>query len=149
MYDNKLIRVENNVNAWNQFLTSDDMPATNPPWGYISKVNLNSGKLEWKKSIGKKIINGEWIETGSSIFGGVALNKAGILFVTGTSDNFVYAIDSNSGEELWNYKMKASGSAPPILYEINGKQYLSIISTGGAYHEYNEKDSTIYTFGIR
>lgn len=147
--DNKLIRVENNVNSWTQFLTSDDMPASNPPWGYISKVNLSSGKLEWKKSIGKKIINGKWIETGSSIFGGVALNKAGILFITGTSDNFVYAIDSNSGEELWNYKMKASGSAPPILYEINGKQYLSIISTGGAYHDYNEKDSTIYTFGIR
>ena len=149
LYDNKLIRVESNVNSWSQFLTSDDMPASNPPWGYISKINLSSGKLEWKKSIGKKFINSEWIETGSSIFGGVALNKADILFVTGTSDNFVYAIDSISGEELWNYKMKASGSAPPILYEINGKQYLSIISTGGAYHDYKEKDSTIYTFGIR
>ena len=125
------------------------MPASNPPWGYISKINLSTGKLEWNKSIGKKLINNKWIENGSPIFGGVALNKGGILFVTGTSDNFVYAIDSASGENLWSYKMEASGSAPPILYEINGRQYLSIISTGGSYHDYKEKGSTLYTFGIK
>jgi len=148
LYDNKLIRVENNMDSWTQFLTNDDMPASNPPWGYISKINLSTGKLEWKKSIGKKLINNKWIETGSSIFGGVAVNKSGILFITGTSDNFVYAIDTDTGKHLWSYKMEASGSAPPILYEINGKQYLSIISTGGAYHDYKEKGSTIYTFGV-
>ena len=69
-------------------------------------------------------------------------------FVTGTSDNFVYGIDAVSGKELWSYKMEASGSAPPILYEVDGRQYLSIISTGGAYNDYKEKGSTIYTFGI-
>ena len=148
LYENKLIRVENNVYSWTQFLTNDDLPASNPPWGYIAKINLISGNLEWTKPIGKNLINNEWVETGSTIFGGVALNKSGILFVTGTSDNFVYGIDSDSGKELWNYKMEASGSAPPTLYEINGRQYLSIISTGGSYHNYKEKGSTIYTFGI-
>ena len=145
LYENKLIRVENNMDSWSQFLTEDGLPASNPPWGYIAKINLISGKLEWKKSIGKKLINDKWVETGSTIFGGVALNKSGILFVTGTSDNFIYGIDAGSSEELWSYQMEASGSAPPILYEINGKQYLSIISTGGGYHDYKEKGSTIYT----
>ena len=149
LYENKLIRVENNVYSWTQFLTDDDLPASNPPWGYIAKINLTSGNLEWKKPIGKKMINNEWIETGSTIFGGVALNKSGVLFVTGTSDNYVYGIDADSGKELWNYKMEASGSAPPILYEIDGRQYLSIISTGGAYNDYKEKGSTIYTFSIK
>ena len=148
LYKNKLIRVENNMDSWTQFLTEDDLPASNPPWGYIAKINLITGNLEWKKPIGKKLINNTWVETGSTIFGGVALNKSGILFVTGTSDNFVYGIDSDSGKELWSYKMGASGSAPPILYEIDGRQYLSIISTGGAYNDYKEKGSTIYTFGI-
>jgi len=148
LYENKLIRVENNIYSWSQFLTKDDLPASNPPWGYIAKIDLTSGNLEWKKSIGKKLINNKWVETGSTIFGGVALNKSGILFITGTSDNFVYGIDSDSGKELWNYEMEASGSAPPILYEIDGRQYLSIISTGGAYNDYKKKGSTIYTFGI-
>ena len=148
LYKNKLIRVENNIDSWTQFLTDDDLPASNPPWGYIAKINLISGNLEWKKPIGKKLINNKLVETGSTIFGGVALNKSGILFVTGTSDNFVYGVDSDLGKELWSYKMEASGSAPPILYEIDGRQYLSIISTGGAYNDYKEKGSTIYTFGI-
>ena len=148
LYKNKLIRVENNVDSWTQFLTEDDLPASNPPWGYIAKINLISGNLEWKKPIGKRLINNELFETGSTIFGGVALNKSGLLFVTGTSDNFAYGIDADSGKELWSYKMEASGSAPPILYEIDGRQYLSIISTGGAYNDYKEKGSTIYTFGI-
>ena len=44
--------------------------------------------------------------------------------------------------------MNAAGSCPPILYEVDGKQYLSIISTGGFYEEYKDKDSTIYTFAL-
>ena len=149
LYENKLIRVENNMKSWTQFLTKDDLPASNPPWGYIAKINLISGNLEWKKPIGKRLVNNKWVETGSTIFGGVALNKSGVLFVTGTSDNFIYGIDADSGKELWSYKMEASGSAPPILYEIDGRQYLSIVSTGGRYYDYKEKGSTIYTFAIR
>jgi len=144
---NKLIRVESN-SAWSQFLTSDDLPASNPPWGYIAKIDLKTGKLVWKKPIGKKLINNRLVETGSSIFGGVALNKNRMLFVTGTDDNFIYVLDSKTGDILWEYKMKASGSAPPTIYKINGKEYLSVISSGGQYHNYKNKDSTIYTFSL-
>ena len=45
--------------------------------------------------------------------------------------------------------MDAAGSAPPIIYSINGKQYISIISTGGLFTEYKEKASKIYTFTIK
>ncbi len=148
LYKNKLIRVDSNSNSWIQFLTSDSLPASNPPWGYIAKIDLATGKLKWKKTIGKKLIDNKWIETGSSIFGGVALNKNGILFVTGTDDHYIYAIDSETGKELWSYEMEASGSAPPTIYEINGKEYISVVSTGGIYHNYKEKDSSIYTFSL-
>jgi len=148
LYKNKLIRVDSNGDSWIQFLTDDSLPASNPPWGYVAKLDLVTGKLKWKKTIGKKLINNKWVETGSSIFGGVALNKNGILFVTGTDDNFIYAIDSKTGKELWSYEMEASGSAPPIIYEIDGKEYLSVVSTGGNYHNYKKKDSSIYTFSV-
>ena len=148
LYKKKLIRVDSNKDSWVQFLTSDSLPASNPPWGYIAKIDLVTGKLKWKKTIGKKLINNKWIETGSSIFGGVALNKSGILFVTGTDDNFIYAIDSKTGKDLWSYEMEASGSAPPIIYEVDGKEYLSVVSTGGTYHNYKKKDSSIYTFSV-
>ena len=65
-------------------MTKDGLPASNPPWGYIAKLKLDTGKLEWKKPVGKKIINGKFKNVGTEIFGGVALNKNGILFITGT-----------------------------------------------------------------
>ena len=84
----------------------------------------------------------------SKKFGGLALNSSGILFVTGTDDNLAYAIDTKTGEEMWSYQMDAAGSAPPIIFNYNGKQYVSFVSTGGRYHNYKEKASSIYTFGI-
>jgi quinoprotein glucose dehydrogenase len=44
--------------------------------------------------------------------------------------------------------MEAAGSAPPIIINYNGKQYVSFVSTGGFYYNYKEKSSSIYTFAI-
>ena len=145
LLQNNLIRTNT---SWSAFLTDDDLPASNPPWGYISKIDLVSGKLIWKKPVGKKKIKGNIKNVGTEIFGGVALNQSGILFVTGTDDNYVYGLDSNSGEILWEFEMEAAGSTAPIIYEIDNKEYISILSTGGQYYSYDKISSDIYTFGL-
>ena len=86
---------------------------------------------------------------GTEIFGGVALNKAGVLFITGTDDNYIYAMDVNSGKIIWEFEMDAAGSAPPTIFEIDGKEYVSVLSTGGLYYSYDKKDSSVYTFAIK
>ena len=85
---------------------------------------------------------------GTENFGGLALNAGGILFFTGTEDSLAYAIDADTGEELWSYEMEAAGSAPPTIFNYKGKQYVTFISTGGGYYNYKKKSSSIYTFGI-
>ena len=45
--------------------------------------------------------------------------------------------------------MDAAGSAPPLIFDYNGKQYLTVVSTGGLFTEYKEKDSKIYTFSVK
>ena len=85
---------------------------------------------------------------GTEIFGGVALNKGGILFVNGTADKKAYAIDTKDGKILWSYEMDAAGSAPPILFNIEDRQYVSFVSTGGKPLIYKDKASKIYTFSI-
>ena len=133
---------------WHVFETKDGLPASNPPWGYIAKLDLVNGKILFKSPVGYKNINGKREKIGTANYGVVALNGAGILFFTGTEDSMVYAIDANNGKELWSYKMKAAGSAPPIIFNLSGKQYVSFVSTGGIFHNFKEKDSTIYTFTI-
>jgi len=136
------------VSMWYQFLTKDGLPASNPPWGYIAKLDLVSGKVLYKSPVGNININGENKKMGTANYGGLALNGAGVLFFTGTEDSLAYAIDANNGEVLWSYKMSAAGSAPPIIFSSNGKQYISFVSTGGWFHNFKKKGSTIYTFSV-
>jgi len=134
---------------WSVFTDNNNRPASNPPWGKVISMDIKSGKIFWKKNIGRLNDNEDSNSmTGTLNFGGVALSAGGVVFVTGTADGYVYALNSKNGDVLWQYKMNAAGSSPPILYEVDGKQHLSIVSTGGYYEEYDNKDSTIYTFAI-
>lgn len=131
-----------------QFLTNDGLPASNPPWGYIAKLDLVSGKILYRLPVGNLNIKGKEVTIGTPSYGGTALNGAGILFVTGTEDFKAYAFDSNTGETLWSYEMEAAGSTPPIIFNTNGKQYVSFLATGGVWDNSNKKGSTLYTFTI-
>ena len=70
------------------------------------------------------------------------------MFVNGTVDKKAYALDAKSGKILWSYEMDAAGSAPPIIFNIGNKQYVSFVSTGGKALLYKDKASKIYTFSI-
>jgi quinoprotein glucose dehydrogenase len=145
---NKEISVEANNNAWYEFLTSDGLPASNPPYGYIAKLDLTTGKINWKSPFGYKEVNGKLEKLGTENFGGLAVNAAGLIFATGTEDNKAYIYDTDNGNELWNFEMEAAGSAPPIIFLIEGKQYVSFLSTGGQYYNFKKKGSTLYTFSL-
>lgn len=145
---NKEIYVEANNDAWHEFLTSDGMPASNPPYGYISKLNLETGQIVWKSIFGYQKINGKIKKIGTENFGGVAVNGAGLIFATGTTDNKAYIYDAEDGNELWSFEMEAAGSTPPILFNIGKKQFVSFLSTGGLYNSFKNKGSTFYTFSI-
>ncbi|WP_288949050.1 PQQ-dependent methanol/ethanol family dehydrogenase [uncultured Paracoccus sp.] len=61
------------------------------------------------------------------------LATAGDLVFTGTSDGFVKAFHSETGEELWKFNTGSGIVSSPITWEMDGKQYLGIASGyGGA-----------------
>ncbi len=129
---------------WSQFLYSDDLPVTKPPWGKIVSLNIINGKINWEVPSGyvesKKI--------GTSNFGGLVVTAGDIIFSTGTNDKKLIATDSTNGEELWAYDMIAAGSTAPITFEINDKQYIATIATGGRYHNYTKKYGELYVFSL-
>jgi quinohemoprotein ethanol dehydrogenase len=65
--------------------------------------------------------------------GGV-LSTAGGLVFQGASDAHFAAYDASTGKKLWKFFTQTGVVAPPISYEIDGEQYVSVATGwGGAY----------------
>ena len=130
---------------WSQFLYMDDLPATKPPWGEIVSINIIDGKINWRVPNG--YINNK--KVGTSNFGGLIATAGDLIFATGTEDKKIIALNSNNGQEVWAYDMIAAGSTAPITFEINNKQYLAVIASGGRYHNYTKSNGELYIFSLK
>jgi quinohemoprotein ethanol dehydrogenase len=58
---------------------------------------------------------------------GGALSVAGQLIFAGNSAGQFMALDPMTGKTLWEMKLQA-GMATPISYELDGKQYIAVMS---------------------
>ena len=107
-------------------------PGVKPPWGTLTAINLNSGKILWQVPLGYyEELKEQGIITGTENFGGATATSGGLVFVAGTLDKMIRAFDVENGIELWSYKLPFIGSAPPTSYEVNGEQYIVIPASGG------------------
>ena len=118
---------------------------SNYPQGEIVSYDLNTGKKDWKIPFGYENEN----NVGTFNRGGLSLSNDGTLFATGTPDKKIFAFDGKNGEELWSYEMDLAGTAPPILYKINGENYLSVLASGGYNFKFPDRGSILYTFKVK
>ena len=58
---------------------------------------------------------------------GGTLTTAGNLVFQGRADGQFIAYDASTGEELWAFDAGLGMTAAPITYELNGRQYVSIL----------------------
>jgi glucose dehydrogenase len=68
---------------------------------------------------------------------GMLTTASDILF-TGGREGYFYALDARTGKELWKTNLGGSIVMAPITYQVDGKQYVSVIS-----------GHTLVTFGLR
>ena len=57
-----------------------------------------------------------------------ALTTAGGLLITGFTDGSVVAYDDTTLKELWKFNVGSGINAPPMTFEVGGKQFLAIQS---------------------
>lgn len=118
-----------------QFLVSPlGAPCSAPPWGKLSAVDLNTGKIKWEVPIGT-------IESlkplapplmmGSPYSGGPLMTAGGVVFMAGGTDKKIRAFDTDTGKVLWTAKLPAPGMSVPMTYSIKGKQYV-VLAAGGS-----------------
>jgi quinohemoprotein ethanol dehydrogenase len=67
----------------------------------------------------------------NTTFNGGTMTTAGNLVFQGSADGRFAAFSADKGEKLWEVQF-APGAATPITYELDGKQYVSVMSGRGA-----------------
>ena len=121
------------------FLSPLVAPCTQPPYGMISAVDLNTRKLLWQKPFGTMRDSGPLLlHTGLPIpmgvpnIGGAVITASGLAFIGATQEHMFRAFDVHTGRELWKGRLPAGGNANPMTYwsSKSGRQFV-VIAAGG------------------
>jgi alcohol dehydrogenase (cytochrome c) len=99
-------------------------------WGRLAAVNINTGKMVWHA------------DTDQPLMGGV-LATGGNLVFTGEGNGMFNAYDARNGKKLWSFQAGAGVNAPPVAYEVNGKQYIAVAAGGNTQLDFKRGNSVI------
>ncbi len=113
--------------------SSNHLPCTPTPWGQLVAVDVNTGKIAWRSTLGvtDSFPVGEQ-NTGRPGLGGPILTGSGLTFIGATDDARFRAFDTRTGKEIWTVKLPGAAEATPITYaDAKGKQYVAVVATGG------------------
>ena len=67
---------------------------------------------------------------------GTVATATGLVFF-GDDDGQLVAVDARTGKHLWHFGMGEGLTASPIVYGVEGKQYVAIISS-----------TAVFSFGL-
>lgn len=120
-------------NGYTRFQDQEGYPAITPPWGTLNAINLNTGEISWKVTLGvyPELVANGMEPMGSESYGGPVVSSSGLIFMAGTLDEKFRVFDSKDGSLLFETMLPAAGFATPAVYAVDGKQYIVIACGGG------------------
>ena len=109
------------------------MFCSQPPWGELVAVNVNTGDIAWRVPLGiTDSLPPEKQNTGRPSQGGSIATASGLVFIGAADDSRFRAFDAKTGKELWATKLNASAESVPATYQgSDAKQYVVVAGTGG------------------
>jgi len=118
--------------GFRRWLDDEGYPAIKPPWGTLNAVDLNTGEIKWKVTLGEypELTARGIPPTGTENYGGPLVTAGGLIFIGATADETFRVFDKETGDILWKAKLPFGGNASPSTYMVNGRQYV-VISAGG------------------
>ncbi|WP_161815061.1 outer membrane protein assembly factor BamB family protein [Steroidobacter agaridevorans] len=128
----------------------NNLPCGPTPWGQLVAVDVNSGKIAWRSTLGitESLPAGKQ-NTGRPGLGGPIITAGGLTFVGATDDSRFRAFETQTGREIWTYKLPASAEATPITYAgEGGKQFVAVTATGGGLIGAKLESDTLIAFAL-
>ena len=150
MDDPSIGRSPYRFNGYKRFLDPDNYPAIAPPWGTLSAIDLNRGKLLWRVPFGEypELAAKGMTDTGSENYGGPVVTASGLLIIGATLfDQQLRIFDIHTGRLLWRQTLPYSGMATPVTYSVGGRQFI-VIATSNARNPKGTKGSAYIAFAL-
>jgi len=108
-----------------------------PLAGTFTAIDSRTNTIAWQHKMPYRMGGG----SGSSVTAG------GLLFRGEPDGNFV-AVDAVTGKVLWKFQTGFGADAPPIVYEVDGEQYIAI-ATGGNSIQRSATGDAVWSFSLR
>ena len=116
-----------------EILSPLGVPCNAPPWGNLTAINLNTGKRIWQIPFGS-VRKYKFFTTpskwGAPNTGGALVTASGLVFIGASPDGYFHVYNQSTGKLLFKTRLPAHGSAIPMSYQVDGKQYI-VIAAGG------------------
>ena len=97
------------------------MPGHSGGGGFIKAIDVTNGNTRWEHDM----VDANW--------SGLVATAGGVLFGGGTDTRDFFALDKATGKKLWSFRTNSGMVGAPITYEIDGVQYVAVVSGfGGA-----------------
>src|SRR5262252_3551340 len=110
-------------------------PPGSPMSGTFTAIDSKTNKIVWQHKTPYRL-------------GGGATATAGDLIFRGEPDGNFLARDARTGAELWRFQTGFGADAPPVVYEVDGEQYITI-ATGGNQLQGSSYGDAVWTFSLK
>ena len=118
----------------------DGNPCTAPPWGTLTALNLNTGRIEWQSNLGN---DPSGYPNGGLSLGGPIVTASGLVFTGATLDAHLRAFDATTGALLWSGPLPAAAQSTPMTYTLDGRQFVVIAAGGHAGIQHVRSDALV------
>ena len=89
-------------------------------FGEVQAWNVDTGQKVWTHNY-----------KNSPNWGSMMTTAGGLVFTGGTNDRKIHAFDAKTGKLLWESPTPSGILAPPTTFQVDGKQYIAVLSGWG------------------